>query len=312
MSSVYLLAGLGATFGAVVLTGAAVQSSVSQRRRALELLQSQVQEVSTDLREREMAQPFFERAFVPLVTKLGRLSKRLTPVGMRDRIARQLILAGSPEALDADKVAALKVFGSLGGAMVGFVLSILLQTSGRISIAIAAFLALFCYLTPGAGLGQRAIHRQNEIRKSLPDTMDLLTISVEAGLGFDAALGHVRRNVPGALSEELGRMMQEMQLGVTRATAFRHLAERSDVDELKAFVLAMIQADGYGISIAKVLRAQAKELRMRRRQRAEELAMKVPLKLLFPLIFGFLPAMFVVLVGPGVIRVIHSFLGLGP
>ena len=134
---------------------------------------------------------------------------------------------------------------------------------------------------------------------------------MEAGLGSDAPLAHVRRHVPGPLSAEIGRMLQEMQLGVTRAAAFRHLAERTSVEELKAFVLAMVQADAYGISIAKVLRAQAKELRIRRRQRAEELAMKVPVKLLFPLIFGFLPAMFVVLVGPGLIRVLHSFLGFG-
>ena len=142
--------------------------------------------------------------------------------------------------------------------------------------------------------------------------MDLLTISVEAGLGFDAALAHVRRNVPGPLSDEFARMLQEMQLGVSRVDAFRHLSDRTDVDELRAFVLAMIQADVFGVSIAKVLRAQAKELRVKRRQRAEEKAQKLPVKLLFPLLFGILPSMFVVIVGPGVIRMLHSFLGINP
>jgi len=139
--------------------------------------------------------------------------------------------------------------------------------------------------------------------------MDLLTISVEAGLGFDAALAHVRRNVPGPLSDEIGRVLQEVQLGESRTTTFRHLAERTDVDELKGFVLAMIQADQFGISIAKVLRAQAVDLRTRRRQRAEEMAVKVPVKLVLPLILGIMPAMFVVIAGPGVIRLAHSFLG---
>jgi tight adherence protein C len=143
----------------------------------------------------------------------------------------------------------------------------------------------------------------------MPDTMDLLTISVEAGLGFDAALAHVRKKVPGPLSDEIGRMLHEMQLGVARVEAFRHLADRTDVEELKAFVLSMVQADTFGISVGKVLRAQAKELRMKRRQRAEEAAMKVPVKMLFPLIFCILPAMFIVMIGPGVIRIMRAFSG---
>jgi tight adherence protein C len=142
----------------------------------------------------------------------------------------------------------------------------------------------------------------------MPDTIDLLTIAVEAGLGFDAALAHVRRRVPGPLSDEIGRMLQEIQLGVSRPDALRNLAARTDVDELRAFTLAMVQADQYGISIANVLRSQSKELRVKRRQRAEEKAQKVPTKLLFPLIFCILPAMFIVLLGPGAIKVINSFL----
>jgi tight adherence protein C len=134
---------------------------------------------------------------------------------------------------------------------------------------------------------------------------------VEAGLGFDAALAQVVRNVPGPLSEEIARLLQEMQLGVTRVDAFRHLAERTDVDELRGFTLAMIQADIFGVSIANVLRAQAKDLRIKRRQRAEKKAMTSPLKLLFPLIFCVLPALFVVVLGPGAIRILHNFFGIG-
>jgi tight adherence protein C len=310
MSSLYLPLALVGTFSAILLAGFGVETLLASRRRALEVLRSQVQEVSTDLREHELTQPFLERVLIPLVTSLGRFARRITPVGMRDRIARQLVLSGSPRGLDAEKIAAAKVFGALGGGAMGLTVARLMGLSGMLSLAATAFVALFVYLIPGAGLGQRAIGRQEAIRKALPDTMDLLTISVEAGMGFDAALAHVRRNVPGPFSDEIGRMLQEMQLGVTRKEAFKHLADRTDVEELRAFVLAMVQADVFGISIAKVLRAQARELRVKRRQRAEEKAMKVPVKILFPLLFCILPAMFIVLIGPGLIKILDILVGI--
>jgi len=311
-SAVYLSLGLLATFSAFIVGGFALEAALSERRRSVDLLRSQVGEVNRDLRDQELAEPFLERVIVPLVSTLGKAGRRITPLGMRDRIARKLVLAGSPPGLDAEKVAAFKIFGAVGGGVFGIVVAAISGLSASFTLEVAAFLAAFGFLLPGAGLGQRAIHRQETIQKALPDSMDLLTISVEAGLGFDAALAHVRRNVPGPLSDEFGRMLQEMQLGVSRVDAFRHLSDRTDVDELRAFVLAMIQADVFGVSIAKVLRAQAKELRVKRRQRAEEKAQKLPVKLLFPLLFGILPSMFVVIVGPGVIRMLHSFLGINP
>ena len=164
-------------------------------------------------------------------------------------------------------------------------------------------------MAPDSILSRAVEARQGAIRKALPDTMDLLTISVEAGLGFDAAMAQVVHNVPGPLSEELARMLQEVQLGASRADAFRHLGQRSNVDEMNAFVLAMIQADIFGVSISKVLRAQAKELRIKRRQNAERIAMQIPVKILFPMIFCVMPALFVVVVGPGAIRIVQNFLG---
>jgi tight adherence protein C len=139
--------------------------------------------------------------------------------------------------------------------------------------------------------------------------MDLLTISVEAGLGFDSALAQVVKNVPGPLSQEIARTLQEMQIGVSRIDALRNLSDRTEVPELDGFVLSMIQADKYGVGVAAVLRAQSTELRQKRRQRAEETAQKVPLKLLFPTIFMILPALFIVILGPGVIQVYHTFFG---
>jgi len=296
-----------ATFGAIVLGGMALAARLAQSRRSVELLRAQVGEVP-NLRQQELSQPFLQRALIPFVNNLGKAAKRITPLGMRQRIARKLILAGSPEGWDAEKMAATKIFGAFGGAVLALALSGLAGLSANATLGAAVFIGAFGYLLPGAGLGQRAINRQETIRRALPDTMDLLTISVEAGLGFDAAVAHVRKSVPGPLSDEFGRMLQEMQLGVPRVEALRSLADRTDVDELNGFVLAMIQADMFGVSIAKVLRAQAKELRTKRRQLAEERAMKIPVKLLFPLIFCILPAMFVVIVGPGIIRLVRTFL----
>jgi tight adherence protein C len=307
MSEFYLPIGLAGVFAAIAIGGIAIQAGVSDRRRTLQILRAQVPAV--DVRNKELAQPLSERVFLPLIAWLGTMAKRVTPLGMRARIARKLVLAGSPAGMDADKVAAMKVFGGLAGAGTCFGLALLAGMGGTILTISPFFGALFGWLIPGAGLGQKAINRQDTIRRAMPDTMDLLTISVEAGLGFDAALGHVRRKVPGALSDEIGRMLHEMQLGVSRVDSFRHLAERTDIEELKGFVLSMIQADNFGISIGKVLRAQAKELRMKRRQRAEEVAMKVPVKMLFPLIFCILPAMFIVMIGPGVIRIVRAFSG---
>jgi len=308
MSDLFLPLALVGTFGAFLVAGVAFDAVMANRRRTLEILRSQVKEVDT--RAKELAEPFLERALIPLVAGLGRTAKRITPIGMRERIARKLVLAGSPGSMDAEKVAAFKIFGSIGCALLCYGLVVLGGGSKVLLTGSLAFGAMVGYLIPGAGLGQKAINRQEAIRRAMPDTMDLLTIAVEAGLGFDAALAHVRRNVPGPLSDEIGRMLQEIQLGVPRVDAFRDLAARTDVEELRAFVLAMVQADTFGISIAKVLRAQSKELRMKRRQRAEEKAQKIAVKLLFPLIFCILPSMFIVLLGPGIIRLVRTFSGL--
>jgi tight adherence protein C len=189
----------------------------------------------------------------------------------------------------------------------GIAVSSFLPFKGILVVMAVAVFALIGYTAPSAAVAARASKRQKEIRKALSDTMDLLTISVEAGLGFDAALGQVVRNVPGPLSEEISRMLQEMQIGVARTEALRHLTDRTEVPELDGFVLSMIQADKYGVGVAKVLRAQATELRQKRRQRAEETAQKVPLKLLFPMIFMVLPAMFIVILGPGIIKIYEAF-----
>jgi tight adherence protein C len=313
MSDAWLPLALLGTFGSVMAVGFAIEFVLSKRRRPVEMLEAQVATVTgsgADLRQQELNRSFLERAVLPFVSGLGGIARKVTPEEMRRRITKKIVLAGNPAGWDAEKVAAFKVFGALGGAFLGFGLAQLTHRTGTIFIGAIVLGGLIGWMMPGAWLGQAAGARQDQIRKALADTMDLLTISVEAGLGFDAALAQVIRNVPGPLSQEIARMLQEMQLGVSRVDGFRNLADRTNVDELRGFTLAMIQADIFGVSIANVLRAQAKEMRVKRRQRAERKAVTSPLKLLFPLIFCILPALFTVVLGPGIIKVLENFFGI--
>ncbi|MGH2541048.1 MAG: type II secretion system F family protein, partial [Actinomycetota bacterium] len=220
-----------------------------------------------------------------------------------DRVAKKLQLAGSPVGWDAERVLAFKVIGAVAGVFGGFVLSTVVQPAPFISIVAIALLAFVGFVVPDSMLNRRVQARQKEVLKTLSDTLDLLTISVEAGLSLNAAIAQVVQNVPGVLSAEFARMLQEIQLGVPRSEAFRHLADRTDVDELNGFALAMIQADVFGVSIASVLRTQAQQLRIKRRQAAEAKAQQTPVKIVFPLVLCILPALFVVIVGPGAIQI---------
>lgn len=312
MSSVYLVVGLVATFLSVVLLGFALTASGSGRRsRAVEILESQVAPLSADLREQGLRQPFADRMIVPLISGISGWARRLSPAGAAARIEHRLTLAGRPEGWDADKVVALKIVGSFIGALLAVLIMRSSEASPAATIGFGLLLGGMGFFAPDAVIARKAGERQDEIRRTLPDTMDLLTISVEAGLGFDAALMQVMNNVPGALTQEIGRLLHEMRLGKSRADAFRSLGERTEVPELNSFVLAMVQADSFGVSIAKTLRAQAKELRSKRRQRAEEKAMRIPIKILFPMIFCVLPSLFVVVLGPGAIRISQSLFGIG-
>lgn len=307
MSEYLLPIGVAATFLSVSLLILGAQRSVSGRRKGAQLLEAQLGRSIPVTREEDLSRSFRERALLPALGALGVLGTRLTPLGMRKRIARKLILAGSPPAWSADKVAAVKVLGTVIGTVLGWLVATALGVVGLPYTGAIVLFGGIGTLIPGAVLDIKARTRQELIRRALPDTMDLLTISVEAGLGFDAALSQVVKSTEGPLAQEIARMLQEMQVGVSRVDSLRSLAERTDVEELRGFTLAMIQADQFGVSISKVLRSQASVLRTKRRQRAEEKAMKVPVKLLFPLIFCILPAMFIVLIGPAAIRISESF-----
>jgi len=308
---VWLAVALVGTFLTIFMLGLVVDMALSTRRRYVSVLQSQVGDTANsiaNLRNEQLRRSALERLVLPFAGKVISSITRLTPLDLYGRVNRLIVLAGNPPALTAERIVAFKIVFAIVGLVAGLMLSPLLPFTGfLLKVGTVVLFTLIGYTLPSATVAARASKRQKEIRKALSDTMDLLTISVEAGLGFDAALGQVVRNVPGPLSEEISRMLQEMQIGVTRTEALRHLTDRTEVSELDGFVLSMIQADKYGVGIAKVLRAQALELRQKRRQRAEEAAQKVPLKLLFPMIFMVLPALFIVILGPGIIKIAETF-----
>jgi tight adherence protein C len=309
MSELWLVVGLVGIFFSIFLTGVAIEDVFGERKRAVRLLESQVAGSSTEAaatRDRELSANFWERVLAPILAGAGRIAKRVTPLGSTERLAKKLMVAGSPPGWDAERVTAFKVIGFVAGLVGGFVFVGFVGLSGFTSIVVVALLTFVGFMAPDTIISRKAEERQTEILNSLSDTLDLLTISVEAGLSLNAAIAQVVHNVPGTLSQEFARMLQEIQLGVSRAEAFRHLAERTDVEELNAFTLAMIQADVFGVSIASVLRTQAQQLRIKRRQRAEQKAQQTPVKIVFPLILCILPALFVVIVGPGVIRIVES------
>jgi tight adherence protein C len=307
-----LVIAVGCVFGAVLLVGIFLDLNQSERRRAVRLLESQVAGSTSDnvnLREQALSEGFGRRILVPIVAGATRVARRVTPIDARDRVIRKLLLAGSPTGWDAERILAFKIIGLVGGIVLAIFLTTLIGgLAAFIRIVLVGLLGFVGFVAPDSMLSRRVDERQKEILRTLSDTLDLLTISVEAGLSLNAAIAQVVQNVPGVLSSEFARMLQEIQLGVPRADAFRNLAERTDVEELNSFALAMIQADVFGVSIASVLRTQAQQLRIKRRQRAEAKAQQTPVKIVFPLILCILPALFIVIVGPGAIRIWQSFI----
>jgi tight adherence protein C len=251
-------------------------------------------------------QPASERLVRPFVRRLGRLGRRLTPLGTPSRLQRRLDLAGNPGAWSVERMLAAKAAGLFAGAAVG----LLMVVSGRLLLGVG-WLVGGCavgFWLPDVLLYNAGLKRQEALRSSTPDALDMLTVCVEAGLGFDAGLAQVARNTDGPIAGEFARLLREMQIGKTRVLAFQDLAARTTVPELQIFVSALVQSDKLGIPLAGVLREQSTEMRLKRRQRAEEMAQKVPVKILFPLLLCIFPALFVVLIGPGAIQIAHSLI----
>ena len=250
---------------------------------------------------------FADRVLEPLQARALNLGRRLTGGDKAERIRHKLDLAGNPGDLSVDRIVSLKVMAAVMLALCGLAYAVLITASPLIYLALGAGGTVVGFLAPDLYLYQKAYDRSESIRRTLADAVDLLTISVEAGLGFDAALQQVARNTGGPLAEEFSRVLREMQLGMGRSDALRALSDRTNVDDLKTFVGAMVQADAFGISIAQVLRVQSGEMRIKRRQYAEKRAQQVPVKIMVPLIICVLPCLMTVVMGPAIISVIKQF-----
>ena len=258
------------------------------------------------IRDDELAKPLAQRTIGPIVLKFSNFLRRFTPVGYMEKIQHKLVLAGNPGNLDAPSFVVIKFLTTALGLFAAFFLKDY-GSDGLQRTVLFVLPIVLGFFGPNAWLQRKIDDRANQMLRALPDVLDLLVISVEAGLGFDSALSRVVATVPGPLSEEFFRMLQETRVGVSRRDAMRHLMDRTDLDELRSFMLAMIQAEAFGVTIARVLRVQADEMRVKRRQRAQEKAFGAPVKLVFPLVFCIFPSLFIVLLGPAAIQIGTAF-----
>lgn len=292
---------------AVVLLTLALSGSREQQglARSLELVQAS--SATPEVLAAEAESSFGDRVLTPLGGRLLGLGRRLAGREAPDRVRHRLDLAGNPAGWTVDRYLTGTVLGAIGGLVVGALVALLLEPAAPVVALVLLAGVVVGFFAPAMYLYQLGYDRAERIRRELPDAIDLLTISVEAGLGFDAAVQQVARNTEGPLADELARVLREMQLGQSRSAALRSLAERTTVPELRTFVGAMVQADSLGIPIAQVLRVQSQEMRVKRRQHAEERAQKVPVKITVPLVFCILPCLFVVVLGPAALSIMDTF-----
>jgi tight adherence protein C len=305
MGLVLLAFAAGAVGLALVTVVFAVSAGAGQSTgvaRSLELIEHAVnrQEVAkADL-------PVMERLVAPLLANFRALALRLSPSGATTSMTRRLDLAGNPGTWTAERILGAKGIGLLVGAVLGLALGGFSPKGLLIALAAAAA----GFFLPDLLLMNAGQKRQELLRRGLADALDMLTVCVEAGQGFDAALLQVARATTGPISGEFARVLSEIQIGKSRSEAFSSLGKRTTVPEAKAFVSALVQADRLGLPIANVLREQSNQMRLVRRQRAEEKAQKVPVKILFPMLLCIFPALFIVIIGPGAIRIVDTFSGM--
>jgi tight adherence protein C len=305
--------GVAVVLGAIILVVIGVRNPMSEDES---ILQSRLEELSqkgvqVNLEKLELSQPFTERVVYPLARKLGELAVKFTPQNALVSVSRKLELAGSPAQLDPTLFLSLQFFAAAGFGAFIFAVFTMKEGPAPFSEAIlyAVIFALLGFYFPQLWLGSKIARRQKNIRKALPDALDLLTICVEAGLGFDAAMAKVSEKWQTELSLAFARVIQEVQLGKLRREAMRDMAERIGIPEMTSFVAAIIQSEQLGVSMAKVLHIQADQMRMKRRQMAEEEAHKAPLKMLIPMALLIFPSLGIVLMTPAALRLVNSGLG---
>jgi tight adherence protein C len=303
--AILFVLGVALVLLAIILVGSALSTStdsgVTRSLAVLEAMTNAPKELN-----QQLDKSFGERVLEPLQARATSLGRRISGADTAERIRRKLDLAGNPPGWTVDRVLSGKVIGAIVGLVAGLVFSLML-TSPTIKIVVIIGATVVGFFGPNLYLYQRTHERSERLQKDLPDAIDLLTISVESGLGFDAAVQQVARNTEGPLAEEFSRVLREMQIGQGRGDALRALSERTNVGDVRTFVGAMVQADSFGIPVAQVLRVQSAEMRVKRRQRAEEKAQQVPVKITIPLIFCILPTLFIAVMGPAVLSIMDSF-----
>jgi tight adherence protein C len=290
-----LYVGAGVLVGGVILLVAAIVGEPVRRSAG---------GASVDLRQMVLRQRARKRLLTPAADRLVARFRALTPTGAIERLDNKIDVAGARSTWSADRLIGAKVLLAMVGALFGVYR--VLGAPTPLNLLVAALFTAGGFGIPDMILARRAKERQETIDHELPDLLDQMVVSVEAGLGFEAALSRVAKGNDGALAHELSRVLQDIRFGMSRRDAFGKLLGRTESTDLKQFVNALTQAERLGMPLADVLRVQADEMRKKRRMRAEETALKIPVKLVFPLLLCILPALFVVIIGPAVIRVADS------
>lgn len=272
---------------------------------------AQFTERTLSLEEMELQQPFSQRVIVPITRSILVLIGRFGPKQSNERVRHNLQQAGSPGNLTPAMFSGIR----MGLAVLLLVIFGLVTFSSGLPLLNATLYTILGgaigYVLPGIWLGQQIRKRKHNLTKALPDALDLLTISVEAGLAFDSAMQRVAEKWDNELSREFRKVLSDVRLGKVRRDALKDMVQRCGVDDVQTFIAAVIQAEQLGVSISKILRVQSDQMRIRRRQRAEEKAHQAPVKMLFPMVFLIFPALFVVILGPAVPKLYESFGGLG-
>lgn len=311
---IFVTVGILIVLGAIVLV--IIGARTAANRRDEDPLMARLSEFAergdlVSLEELELSQPFSERVIIPLLQSVGEFSSRFTPQKALEDTNKKIELAGNPIRMDASTFLASRfVVAVLFGGFLTFIFIVSPPTWGlgaRVLVVLGFTVIGFAF--PQLWLQSKINGRQKEIRKAMPDALDLLTICVEAGLGFDAAMSKVAEKWENQLSLALSRAIREVQLGKTRREALRDMAERIGIGEMTSFVAAVIQSEMLGVSLAKVLRIQSDQMRMKRRQRAEEEAHKAPIKMLLPMGLLIFPSIMIILLVPAGFRILKTFNG---
>lgn len=318
MSPLVLLIGIGVVILiAIILVVVGLRSPGEKDALQSRLAEYSTRERPVTLEEIELSQPFSERILLPIVRSIGQFAARFTPQASLESVKHQLDLAGNPKGIlfkDASTFWAIRILACVGlGGLILFV-TMIAPANSALSIKSSAIKALgfalggavLGFFVPVLLLRSKITRRQDEIIKAMPDALDLLTVCVEAGLGFDQAMSKVNEKWENELSLAFGRVIAEIRIGKLRREALRDMADRMDIPDVTSFAAAIIQADQLGVSIGKVLRIQADQMRLKRRQRAEKKAHEAPIKMLIPMAFLIFPSIYIVLLGPAALILVTS------